>query len=45
MEKSDNAVVVLLDAQWNDISAWPALYDIGTKDGQGNVITQGTTNT
>ena len=38
MEKSDNVVVVPLDAQWNDIGAWPALYDIGTKDSQGNVI-------
>ena len=50
MEKSDNVVVVPLDAQWNDIGAWTALYDIGTKDSQGNVIkgdviTQGTTNT
>ena len=50
MEKSDNVVVVPLDAQWNDIGAWPALYDIGIKDSQGNVIkgdviTQDTTNT
>ena len=50
MEKSDNVVVVPLDAQWNDIGAWSALYDIGTKDSQGNVIkgdviTQSTTNT
>tara|TARA_B100000900_G_scaffold415301_1_gene444685 strand:+ start:154 stop:1572 length:1419 start_codon:yes stop_codon:yes gene_type:complete len=50
MEKSNNSVVVPLDAQWNDIGAWPALYDIGTQDSQGNVIkgdviTQGTTNT
>jgi mannose-1-phosphate guanylyltransferase/mannose-6-phosphate isomerase len=50
MEKSDNVVVVPLDAQWNDVGAWTALYDIGTKDSQGNVIkgdviTQGTTNT
>ena len=50
MEKSNNVVVVSLDAQWNDIGAWPALYDIGKKDGQGNVIkgdviTQDTTNT
>ena len=50
MEKSDNVVVVPLDAQWNDIGAWPALYDIGTKDNQGNVIkgdviTQDTTKT
>jgi len=50
MEKSDNAVVVPLDAKWNDIGAWSALYDIGDKDNQGNVIkgdviTQDTTNT
>jgi mannose-1-phosphate guanylyltransferase/mannose-6-phosphate isomerase len=50
MEKSDNVVVVPLNVQWNDIGAWPALYDIGIKDSQGNVIkgdviTQGTTNT
>ena len=50
MEKSDNVVVVPLDAQWNDIGAWSALYDIDTKDSQdnvikGDVIAQGTTNT
>jgi len=50
MEKSNNVVVVPLDAQWSDIGAWPALYDIGTKDSQGNVvkgdvIIQDTTNT
>jgi len=50
MEKSNNVVVVPLDAKWNDIGAWPALYDIGDKDNQGNVIkgdviTQDTTNT
>jgi mannose-1-phosphate guanylyltransferase/mannose-6-phosphate isomerase len=50
MEKSDNVVVVPLDAQWNDIGSWFALYDIGTKDSNGNVIqgdvfTEETTNT
>ena len=50
MEKSDNVVVVPLDAQWNDIGSWSALYDIGIKDTNGNVIkgdaiTQDTTNT
>jgi mannose-1-phosphate guanylyltransferase/mannose-6-phosphate isomerase len=50
MEKSNNIMVVLLDAGWNDIGTWSALYDIGVKDGQGNVvkgdvITQDTTNT
>jgi len=38
MEKSDNVVVVSLSAQWNDIGSWTALYDIGLKDNNGNVI-------
>jgi len=38
IEKSDNVVVVPLDAQWNDIGAWSALHDIGIKDASGNVI-------
>jgi len=38
MEKSNNVVVVPLDAQWNDIGTWPALYDINIKDIDGNVI-------
>jgi mannose-1-phosphate guanylyltransferase/mannose-6-phosphate isomerase len=42
--------VVPWEAQWNDIGSWTALYDIGVKDDQGNVIkgdviTQDTTNT
>ena len=50
MEKSNNVVVVPLDAQWNDIGAWPALHNIGIKDKnnnvfKGDVITQDTTNT
>ena len=50
MEKSDNVVVVPLDAQWNDIGSWAALHDIGEKDTNGNVIkgdviAQDTTNT
>ena len=38
MEKSSNVVVVPLDVGWKDIGAWPALYDVGKKDSQGNVI-------
>jgi len=50
MEKSDNVVVVPLNAQWNDIGSWSALHDIGKKDVNGNVINgdvfmQDTTNT
>ena len=49
MEKSNNVMVVPLDAQWSDIGAWLALYEISKKDSQGNVIkgdviTQDTTN-
>ena len=50
MERSDNVVVVPLDAGWNDIGSWASLHDIGIKDTNGNVIkgdviTQDTTNT
>jgi len=50
MEKSHNVVVVPLDAKWNDIGSWSALYEIGSKDINGNVIrgdaiVQGVTNT
>jgi mannose-1-phosphate guanylyltransferase/mannose-6-phosphate isomerase len=50
MEKSNNVVVVPLDAKWSDIGTWSAIHDIGTKDKNGNilkgdVITRETTNT
>jgi mannose-1-phosphate guanylyltransferase/mannose-6-phosphate isomerase len=50
MEKSDNVVVVRLDAGWSDVGSWSALYNIGAKDGSGNVlkgdvIAKDTTNT
>ncbi|ABL02618.1 mannose-6-phosphate isomerase, type 2 [Candidatus Ruthia magnifica str. Cm (Calyptogena magnifica)] len=38
MEKSSHVVVVPLDARWNDIGSWSALYNIGTKDSNNNVI-------
>jgi len=38
MEKSDNVFVVPLDVGWNDVGSWSALYDIGLKDSDGNVI-------
>ena len=49
MEKSDNVTMVPLDAGWNDIGAWGALYNVSNKDNDGNVIkgdviTQDTTN-
>jgi len=50
MEKSNNVVVVPLDAGWSDVGSWSALHDIGAKDGSGNVLkgdvtAQDTTNT
>jgi mannose-1-phosphate guanylyltransferase / mannose-6-phosphate isomerase len=38
MEKSDNLVVVPLDADWSDIGSWSALYDTCKKDKNGNAI-------
>jgi mannose-1-phosphate guanylyltransferase / mannose-6-phosphate isomerase len=38
MEKSNNVVVVPLDANWNDVGSWSVLYDVGKKDECLNVI-------
>lgn len=38
MEKTDAAVVVPLDAQWNDVGSWSALWDINSKDTENNVL-------
>ena len=39
MEHTDDAVVVGLDADWNDVGSWSALWDVSPKDEQGNVLT------
>jgi mannose-1-phosphate guanylyltransferase / mannose-6-phosphate isomerase len=36
MEHTDAAVVVPLDAGWNDVGNWDALWDIADKDSDGN---------
>jgi mannose-1-phosphate guanylyltransferase len=36
MEKTDDAIVVPMDAGWSDIGAWSSLWDISEKDGNGN---------
>ena len=36
MENTTDAVVVPLDAGWNDIGAWSALWEVNTKDETGN---------
>jgi mannose-1-phosphate guanylyltransferase len=38
MEKTKDAAVVPLDASWNDVGSWSALWDINSKDKQGNVV-------
>lgn len=38
MEKTNSAVVIPLDADWSDVGAWSALWDISEKDQNNNVI-------
>ena len=38
MEKTADAAVIPLDAGWNDVGAWSALWEIGTCDEAGNVV-------
>ena len=49
MENTGDAVVVPMDAGWNDIGSWSSLWDISVKDGSenatsGDVLLHGTTN-
>ena len=49
MEKTDSAVVVPLDAAWNDIGSFSAIWDLKDKDENGNVhqgdvLSHGSTN-
>ena len=37
MEKTERAVIVPLDAGWNDVGSWAALWEVGEGDAQGNV--------
>ncbi|QNR97814.1 mannose-1-phosphate guanylyltransferase/mannose-6-phosphate isomerase [Stenotrophomonas sp. 169] len=36
MEKTGDAAVVPLDAGWNDVGSWSALWDVSDKDADGN---------
>jgi mannose-1-phosphate guanylyltransferase/mannose-6-phosphate isomerase len=38
MEKTKNAVVVPLDAGWNDVGSWDSLWEIEKKQENGNVL-------
>lgn len=39
MEKTEEAIVVSLDAGWNDVGSWSALWEVNDKDKNGNVLT------
>jgi len=38
MEKTDKAVVLPLDANWNDVGAWSALWEVKSRNEEGNVF-------
>jgi mannose-1-phosphate guanylyltransferase/mannose-6-phosphate isomerase len=38
MERTPNAAVVPAEIGWNDIGAWSALWDVGLKDADDNVV-------
>ena len=38
MEKAKNVAVTPLDAGWSDVGAWSAVWDVGAKDINGNVL-------
>ncbi len=38
MEKTHSAVMIPLDAGWNDIGAWSSLWEVSEQDNEGNVI-------
>ena len=38
MEKTASAVVVPLEAGWNDLGAWDAMWEVRTKDEHGNAV-------
>lgn len=38
MEKTEDAVLVPMDAKWSDVGSWSALWDIDNKDASDNAI-------
>ena len=41
MEHSDRIAVVPLELDWSDVGSWAAVYDLALKDGEGNVVEDG----
>ncbi|MEG9861206.1 MAG: mannose-1-phosphate guanylyltransferase/mannose-6-phosphate isomerase [Parvularculales bacterium] len=38
MERTDKAVVIPADMEWNDVGSWQALWSIADHDGEGNAV-------
>ena len=38
MENTEDAMVVPMDAGWNDIGSWSSLWDVSEKDADGNAV-------
>jgi mannose-1-phosphate guanylyltransferase/mannose-6-phosphate isomerase len=38
MEKTQDAVIVPMDANWSDVGSWSALWEVSERDDQGNVV-------
>jgi mannose-1-phosphate guanylyltransferase/mannose-6-phosphate isomerase len=38
MEKTDRAVMLMLDAGWDDVGSWEALWQVGDKDCNRNIL-------
>lgn len=38
MEKTDRAAMLRLDAGWDDVGSWEALWQVGDKDGDRNIL-------
>lgn len=38
MEKAPDRVVIPLDCAWSDVGSWEALWEIGSKDENGNIL-------
>lgn len=38
MEHTDNAVVIPLQAGWDDVGSWSALWELGNRDEHGNAV-------
>ncbi len=41
MERSENIAVVPVELNWSDVGSWDAVYDLSSKDPDGNVVEAG----